>query len=635
MAQVVNRAETTRTETVRPAEAETPAWPLHPPPAWLAVRAGIVGHRLNRLDADHLAGLGAAIGAVLADLRRIAGAVHTRAGESYRSDPPVLRLVSSLAEGSDRIAAHQALAQGYELMAPLPFAVEVYEADFTEPASRAEYRALLDRAAAVLEMDGSRASELHTTEAYEAAGRLMLNQCDVLIAVWDGGEAQGRGGTGQIVAEAIGRDIPVIWIAPEPPYRTCIIGRDSIGGRVEAPLDELAPRLMALLLPPPAAASEGEERPDLRHTYFSERQPRWALQGWVWRFFRDLIADGKFNAPRFRVPDFEQTTAKEWASEWQVVPGLDPGVVRQIDAHVRPHYAWADNLAIYYANMFRSSFIVNYLLGVLSVLLVIIAYAAGWTEDTQSIDFLKNAGTLAIIFFVLFNTWSVIRRRWRERSIDYRLLAEMLRQLRFLAPLGRIPPLSRPPAHQIDGDPRSTWMGWHVRSVAREMRLPNTRFDDTYLENCRTFLHDGLIVGSGSVYGQVEYHAGNADRLDRLDRHLKAASVPIYAATPLTLIILFFITSPPPWLGLIAAVFPALGTAIAAIGTQLELGRLIKRSRSMAKQLERIAAEMTPRTPPLSSSALGTAAETAADAMITEVLDWRVVFEVKSLNLTG
>lgn len=619
-----------------PAPAVTaPPWPMHPPPARLALRVGIVGHRLNRLETAYLAGLETAVAAVLTDLRRIAEAVHTRAGESYRPEPPVLRLVSSLAEGTDRIGAHLALAQGYELMAPLPFTVEVYEEDFGEAASRAEYRALLDQASSVLEMDGSRATAQQTNEAYEAAGRLLLNQCDVLIAVWDGQDAQGRGGTGQIVAEAFGRDIPVVWIGPEPPFRTCIILRDSIGGRAEAALDELRPRLMSLLLPPPAAASEGEERPDLRHTYFSERQPRWAIQGWVWRFFRDLIADGKFHAPRFRVADYERRTAAEWSVEWQVAPSLDPGVVRLIDGHVRPHYSWADNLAIYYADMFRSSFIVNYLLGVLSVLLVIIAYAAGWTESTQSVDFLKNAGTLAIILFVLFNTWSIIRRRWRERSIDYRLLAEMLRQLRFLAPLGRIPPLSRPPAHQLDGDPRSTWMGWHVRAVAREMRLPSTRFDDAYLENCRKLLHDGLIVGNGEVYGQVEYHAGNADRLDRLDRHLKAASVPIYAATPLTLIILFFITSPPPWLGLIAAVFPALGTAIAAIGTQLELGRLIKRSRSMAKQLERIAVEMTPRTPPLSSAALGTAAEAAADAMIGEVLDWRVVFEVKSLNLTG
>ena len=35
-------------------------------------------------------------------------------------------------------------------------------------------------------------------------------QCDVLLAVWDGQEAQGLGGTGEIVARARGLGKPVV-----------------------------------------------------------------------------------------------------------------------------------------------------------------------------------------------------------------------------------------------------------------------------------------------------------------------------------------------------------------------------------------------------------------------------------------
>ena len=40
------------------------------------------------------------------------------------------------------------------------------------------------------------------TEAYEQAGRYIVEHSDVLLAVWDGLPARGRGGTAEIVAWA-------------------------------------------------------------------------------------------------------------------------------------------------------------------------------------------------------------------------------------------------------------------------------------------------------------------------------------------------------------------------------------------------------------------------------------------------
>lgn len=49
-------------------------------------------------------------------------------------------------------------------------------------------------------------------EAYEAAGRYVLDHCHVLVAVWDGRDVQGQGGTGDMVSEAGRRELPVAWV---------------------------------------------------------------------------------------------------------------------------------------------------------------------------------------------------------------------------------------------------------------------------------------------------------------------------------------------------------------------------------------------------------------------------------------
>ena len=120
----------------------------------------------------------------------------------YSDKPPVLRAVSPLAEGSDRMFAEEALGLGYKLLCPMPFSQEEFEIDFLPPKteedqSRERFRKLLKQAGedvTKFELDGERSAE---AEAYGAAGRVVLNQSDLLIAVWDGGKPAGGGGTVQ------------------------------------------------------------------------------------------------------------------------------------------------------------------------------------------------------------------------------------------------------------------------------------------------------------------------------------------------------------------------------------------------------------------------------------------------------
>lgn len=119
-----------------------------------------------------------------------------------RLDPP-LTAVSSLAEGADRLVARAVLDRPEgRLVALLPLEPDDYVADFADEASCEEFNELLAAADEVRVIappapdDGSREA------AYERAGRAVLEGCDVLVALWDGGPGRGRGGTAELVAEA-------------------------------------------------------------------------------------------------------------------------------------------------------------------------------------------------------------------------------------------------------------------------------------------------------------------------------------------------------------------------------------------------------------------------------------------------
>jgi hypothetical protein len=154
----------------------------------------IIGHRPNRLPAR-------AIAAVTADMELSLLAIASACPDARPW------AISSLAEGADRIGAVAALAAGYRLKVILPFSRPDYERDF--PDSRMCFANLIALADMVTELSGSR---LDPNAAYEAAGLAILAIADLVIAVWDGGPSQGRGGTTETIEAAIAHDLPVLWL---------------------------------------------------------------------------------------------------------------------------------------------------------------------------------------------------------------------------------------------------------------------------------------------------------------------------------------------------------------------------------------------------------------------------------------
>jgi hypothetical protein len=128
----------------------------HPPRPRLTVRVGVTGHRLHKLTQADEPLLRTKIREVLEHVRQIAQEVLAVPDSPYAPGPAILRVISPLTEGADRIAAQEAVVLGFELQCPLPFDRDEYEKDFTIRQSRDEYRAMLEKATAVLELDGSR-----------------------------------------------------------------------------------------------------------------------------------------------------------------------------------------------------------------------------------------------------------------------------------------------------------------------------------------------------------------------------------------------------------------------------------------------------------------------------------------------
>jgi hypothetical protein len=156
------------------------------------IRIGVTGHRILAETETIEAGIDEAIRTI----------EHTFPGKT-------LAIVSSLAEGADRLVVRQVLSRPKaRLLVPLPVPEADYLNDFTTEESREAFRHLLRQADEVIIMPPAPTRE----EVYEAAGHYVLQHCDVLVVVWDGQAAQGFGGTGDIVAEARRKRIPIAWV---------------------------------------------------------------------------------------------------------------------------------------------------------------------------------------------------------------------------------------------------------------------------------------------------------------------------------------------------------------------------------------------------------------------------------------
>lgn len=207
------------------------------------LRVGIVGHR--SFPDGGVADIAVTARRVMSDIARAVSRLVSEMRGRDAETPPLLQLVSPLAEGADRIGAHAARALKWQLMAPLPFRQDIYENDF--PDTVGEFRDLLAFArdsGGVVELDGAPAA---AERAYLAVGRFVLRNCDVLLAIWDGAPARGTSGTAEIVAEAGDIGLPVMQIVAAAPYYVKLYPNGDLTQPHDFTFDRLSDTIRPLL----------------------------------------------------------------------------------------------------------------------------------------------------------------------------------------------------------------------------------------------------------------------------------------------------------------------------------------------------------------------------------------------------
>jgi hypothetical protein len=645
-----------------------PIPPLHPARPRLIVRVGVTGHRWDKLRPGDREAVEQRFHAVFESIEKVVDEIHTDEDRvaGYRSPdpsaahpkPPALRILSGLAEGTDRVAVQVARSRerAWQLTAILPFAKDRYIKDFVkrkkrdngteiayeqgepgykeaDPESVREFDELI--AAAEVEggvqvLDGNP----DAPGGYAKLATALSLNSEVIVALWDGEEPK-KGGTGHVARLAREQGIPVVRVPVdgiENPWLWDPTDEDQGRGGGLTALEKHFRRLLAA---PNPARVKGHSEPDLREDYFAETASR-TRYGAFYTWFFNLIAPVKTKpVTRKAAPATNRVEALQarWEAEWKeqgASPALAGALAR---TGVHEHYSWASHLAANYAGRYRSAFLTNY---ILSWLAVTAAAVGGYFHLTHN-----DVGTLVAAIFevgLLFTIVTIYNRSRRHQLhahwLQYRRLAEWLRLLPMLLPLGRTPVLG------VDTNPllsvRESWVDWMFRAIVREAGVLPIDLG-TELPGARG------ILGKGVLDGQIAYHTRTAEwnaRADRTLHRLASATFRIalwLALANLILAVVEQVFHKQPISGeiqnvllIVTLVLPALGAAIHGLRSQGEYEETAIRSTRIMERLQDLRGRFDQQKSPTVDSTAEVATQTAS-VMNSELSAWFIAYQSKTV----
>ena len=530
--------------------------------------------------------------------------------------------LSPLAEGSDRLFAKCALDLGFLLRCPLPFPRDVYEEDFVSEESRTEFADLLGSARDVIEIDGDRGD--FQSQSYEAAGRFVVRNCDLMIAIWDGKDSRGKGGTAEIVQFTISRGPPVIWIHAEHDAEPSILLDDidlfDRQSHIRYFSSALSDYLARLLAPP---AHQAEHYPSLigrsarlfrsekssKHNYFNEPPKPMMVSkahAQMMRIFGGRPAQGRRD-----VKSADQKNAV--ISYWQT------------------HHKAASRHAGPYAALYRSAYVWIFVLAALSVL------SASFADLFAHTALVKGTFFCLELLFLLLILCTVIgseRGDWHEKSIQLRLFAELCRKQEHLGPLGWT--ISKRPNRVKSGGTRSSppdsWADWWFAAVERNAPSCGD-LNKAVADSAKSAAVTELVEE------QVDYHKGRLQQFETASRRFGVSGECLYVASLilvfLELLAVFYEKhEAEAALAFFAALLPALSAAFIGIRSYAELPLIAAQSARMhdvmlnAKdKLERASVAR-----PLATQRIAQQVYSLSTAMLQDVEGWAELLGAKALE---
>lgn len=563
----------------------------------LTVRIGVTGHRCKELEHDPE--LDASMSRMLQTIQDLADRTARRSPFAFL-ERAECRFLSPLAEGADRAGARVARHLNLPLECLLPFREDEYVKTFKGGSqSVAEFQVLKKESVSCLEMDGG---GHENKKAFVALAEALIVNVDVLFAVWNGDKGE-EGGTREVMIRALGSEIPVIWFDPAGHSEPRLIEK------IEPELKTQSGNIILNL----------EDRFLRQFSFDTEREKA----GSLWD--RILFCLGRSDSEYAKAKDFcEEPLSESVEAPYRVQDGgwcaLTSNLCnysshhRHITETFRSPFEWADRFAGFYAQRYRLSFRTSYILGASAVSLAFLGHyspiknwpfhPATWIE-------------LALIGFILLLTVTGGVARWHVRWLEYRWLAEVLRQRHFLAPISWIRPFFRAPAHLGSLGSRRRWVSVYFACLLRQAPLPSGQVDETYLAYCRATLQ--AFMGA-----QESYHSKRAKEQERVVRRLHYSAFTMFVGAVIGCV--WHLKGGPELItGLMVIVLPAFASAISAILHHGEIEQQVKHSEALASWLKVARKDLDDTAHP-SREVIEANATGLSDAMLNELVDWRDAF---------
>lgn len=645
---------------------------IAPPPLPLPrLSIGITGHR--EANPSFAANQPAIERALLAIFDRIDALTGAQA-----QPVAATRLHGLLANGADQMAARDALARGWELVAPLPYGRLLNRAINAAPLSHADAMALLDdempsdpavaaRAGAIrdlerqaalfeladrdeavaalflamLEAPGdhlrAREFEAENAQAVALAGRVVIEQADLVIGIWDGRSSNLGGGTGHTIAIALMLGAPVLLMDPARPDAWSIVTTpEACGHRAKSDLPDSAAlaALVEAALFPDGGAGRGHADQLMVENWAGRSSRNFLGYRMIERLFGG--GGGKLIQTYERPEAIATGSGAAMLAAARAIPGADRAMTDELAGKVLPDFAWADGISTWLSDAYRSSMIASFALSALAVLVGLAYQPLGFDHG----KWLFAGAEFLILLQILFFTWFGNRRRWHARWFDTRRVAEYLRHAPVLLPLG----IARPAARWPRG-PGLSWPEYHARHRLRALGLPRATVSRDYLRSALA----NLIAPH--VAGQRDYHRGKAARLARVHKRLDRIAERFFVAAVASVTIYLVIVALA-WAGLVASdlpyrsaklftfmgvAFPTLGATVAAMRYFGDFERFAGISETTAEKLaalaERIELLLTGPDNAIDYAAAAQIGHALEEITVSEIESWQSVFGGKHIAL--
>jgi hypothetical protein len=523
--------------------------------------------------------------------------------------PLAWTIVSPLARGADQLAANTLLERvGARLEVVSPFPLAEYRKDFSSDGELAQFEALLARAAAVDELpcagqtvevpcgDGETLKALRDA-AYLRAGERVVETSEILLAIWNGRQAAGTGGTAEIVEYALERDRVVLWInaehPAEPPRR--IRGVRYAGNPSGHP-----------------AIVTSEDFPltlkQLSRGY-----------GQQLAYFRD---------PALAPEDYrgEMQRTRTHLSSAAAQAGLPATALDGILALIVPQFARADALALLYHRKHARG-----VSGVLYLAALAVTIAVGQVLFFPARLWLILFEVAAML--TVLGLWaSAGSSGWHEKWLHARYLAEQLRIAMFTT-------LLEPESRKERGDPLPFYRGpqqWLMQTVHTIVSEAGSTVPPLPLDALKAFLIQAWLED------QRKFHERGAERKAHSAHRRHWIGFALFGATLLMALLHLAgvghhslsaeppILSPGVWITFLALVLPAWAGAVHAVTSQLELERIAERSHRMAMALEWLAHRATRA---VSLDELRETVNETAELMMVENHEWWILLSFQGARL--